>query len=303
MIKQNSLTIGYNVSGQKFFDLLHTFQPFINSYFFSCLHGQEFWDKFDIKKFINDLESLNTYNINGNILFNYKRDEENLEQLYQVVSEILNKGKINLSQITLATPKTCEQVRKWFPLLEIHLSVHYSKNYELKDCIGLCDCVNLSSVFEYNAFDKIKFLKDHNIKVKYILNKGCLPNRELNYRHFDDSDKVSCELCNKSCLKLQEKYPWLMLAKIFYYHEIIEKYYPMVDLWKISTRESPFEEIPPLLQYMILQKKTKYIGNVDITSHYSDFLKWADERVKCDNLCYKCNICKKYWEIFSGNKK
>lgn len=303
MIKKDCLTVGYNTAGQEFFDLLQTYHPYINSYFFSALHGQEFWDKFDPDSFIKDLEAVNTYNLKGNILFNYKRDEEDFDFLQGLVSRILDGGKINLTQITVATPQTCEKIRKLFPQLEIHLSVHYSKNYDLKDCIGLCDCVNLSSVFEFNVFDKIKFLKDNNVKVKYILNKGCFPNREMNYKHFEDTKEISCELCNRSCFKLIEKYPWLKLARIFYYLEMIEKFYPMVDLWKLTTRETPTKDIVPILQYLILQKRTKFIEGVDITPHYQEFLDWISERVLCDNLCYKCGICKKYWEIFSGNKK
>ena len=302
-MKTHSVSVGYNTSGQEFFDVLLPYRPFINAFFFSCLHTQDFWNKFDTEEYLKNLYALNTYNIPANILFNYKRDEN--EQVYFLIDRILQDGKINLKQVTLGTPQFCEKVKNLFPELETHLSVHYSKNYTLDDLKGICDCVNLSSVFDFNSFDKIKKLKELGIKVKYILNKGCIPNRELTYKRLSGSKNLSCEICKKCCLSLLDKYPWLSLAKVFYYPEMILRYFQDVDIWKLTSREEPTNIVSELLNFYIIQRKTKFIENVNIENEdkYNLFLQWIDARVKCENRCDKCSVCKDFWRRLneSGN--
>lgn len=293
-MKTKSVSVGYNNKGQEFFDLLYTYRPFINGFFFSCLHTQDFWNKFDVQDFLKNLYKQNTYDFVANILFNYKRDET--DSAYFLIDQILQDGKINLKQVTLGTPQFCEKVRRMFPELEIHLSVHYSKDYVLEDLKGICDCVNLSSVYDFNAFDKINTLKRLGIKVKYILNKGCIPNREITYKHFNGSKNINCELCKQCCLSLLNNYPWLQLARVFYYPEMIERYFQNVDIWKLPTREDETKTIAELLNYFIVQRKTRFVQTLNIENKYYTFLKWIDARVKCENRCDKCSICKDFWK-------
>lgn len=299
-MKMNSISVGYNCEGQKFFDLLISYKPFIHSYFFNCFHGLDWWDKYDINKFLQILKSSNTYNIPANILFNYKRDES-LDQIKYFVEFFINLN-INLKAITLCSPDICEKVRNIYPGLQIHYSCHSTKSVQdFDNLIGIVDVINLSSVTDFNNFQKISDLKAKGFLIKYILNKGCIPNRELTYKKLSKNyPEIACEFCeenNQLCFKLFEEFPWLKLSRGIYYSEFL-KYFDTVDIWKLTSRQISTEDIKQSLQYYILNQKTSKIFDVNLNDKsYQTFLEWIQKRLKCNGLCNSCDICKKYWEI------
>lgn len=299
--KKSCITVGYNDDKQRFFDLLLAYKPYINSYFFHTLHGMEYHDKYPENHILNELYSCDTYNIPGNILFNYKRDEENKEIIYKTLDKIFADNKINLKQITLATPEMGMYIKQKYPQLETHLSVHYSITYELNKLGDGIDCVNLSSVYDFNSFDKIKLLKDKGIKVKYIIDKGCLPNREKNYKQFKESSGMTCELCGQCCHKLFDVYPWLKLSKVFYFIEARDLFFNDVDIWKIPSRgfnPMPTDMIGRLLKYFVLSDRTTNIDDLYIDNYYDEYLKWLKKRFNCDNMCSNgCTICKDFYNL------
>ena len=298
-MKLNALSVGYNCEGQKFFDLLLSYKPFIHSYFFNCFHGLDWWDKYNTNEFLQTLKSSNTYNIPANILFNYKRDE-NLDQIKYYIDYFMN-SNINLKAITLCSKDICEKVRSTYPNLQIHLSCHSTQLMkDFDNLLGIVDVINLSSVTDFNNFQKISDLKAKGFLIKYILNKGCIPNRELTYKNLSKNyPEIVCEFCeqnNQLCFKLFEEFPWLKLSRGIYYSEFL-KYFDNVDIWKLTSRQASTENIKQSLQYYILNQKTSKIFDVNLNEKsYQLFLDWIPKRLSCNGLCYSCNVCKRYWK-------
>ena len=295
-MKLNSLSVGYNKCGQDFFDLLKIYRPFIYSYFFHPFHGENFEDRYP-ENFLKNLQDLNTYNIQANILFNFLR-EDNYETIYKIVSKLLENQKINLTQITLCSLETAEKIKKNFPQLETHLTVHYSNIYDFKNLVGIFDVVNLSGIYDFNNFEKIQELKSLDIKVKYILNKGCIINRQSNYLDFVDREKIDCDFCHQACLSLSKRFPWLKLARCIYFKEMIDKYFQMIDIWKLPTREVPLSSLQKDLHYYCIEKKTSFLEDLQLSDlSYPIFLEWLDSKVNnCKGFCKDCNICKNFYE-------
>lgn len=310
LINCHSLSVGYNLSGQEFFDTIAMFSEYIHSYFFS-LTDSIGCNTLDVNYVSKTIEDSDSYNIPGNLLLNTRKAETICRELICIAKDITN-----LSAVTVLTLDTAETIKQLFPDISIHLSVRYwdyspdiqchellEKNIER--IMEFIDVINISDVRSFNDFHLANRIRALGIKTKFIVNEGCIVNRTANYSKFPGFENEACSgaPCKVSCYKFTEKYPWMVLGRALLYKEFIPLMEHKYDIWKLSTRHSSIDEIFKLLQYWTSDEKTKYINcnGVYLDLHnYDVYMEWINEKLKCNHNCWECQKCK---EIFNKLKQ
>ena len=314
-IKEHSLSVGYNNTGQEFFDMLYMYEKYIHSYFFSLtdrLEGDIFNEK-TAKYFAEKLVSCDTYNFSGNMLFNNIYSFEKWEEMFNMVID-----KINIKSVTVLYPEWGIIIKEKYPDLEIHLSVRFwdwklyeekYKTYEdtLKNMIGNIDVINISGSFHYNNFIFIEKCKELGFKTKFIVNEGCIVNRDKNYSLFPGFENKKCwgetqnSVCKTNCALIRKEYPWMELSTVDIYKESL-KYYENIDILKLACRFNDLKYINNLLMYWISDAPTSFIRGFNIPKEkYKIFLEYLEIRSKCSNDCFHCRKCERFYNELKGD--
>lgn len=309
-IKEGCLSIGYNNSlGQQFFDVLSDYKLWIHSFFFSVTEPMIGKPFDDIDEMINKFKSYETYGIPGNLLFNSVTRNPGVDKLDVIrkVSDV-----INLKSITILDLDTAIIIKKEFPDLEIHASIRmFDADWEnlskdifinkIKSFQGICDVVNLSGTYSYNDHELQDLCRSLNMKIKYIVNEGCIINGEKNYNSLPELEQLSCHTypsCQHVCTKVYEKYYWMHMACNNLFKESLQ--YMDYDILKISSRTVTDPKIiNGLIGYWASNSRTKNIsGYVDIRKddQYDIFLDYVKEISTCEGICGKCLKCKDFYE-------
>lgn len=305
-IKDHSLSVGYNNSGQEFFDIINNYKKYIHSYFLSLTEDMML-KSYNKEEVISTLKKCNTFDVPSNVLFNIKTNKENI---IFILNEI--KNIINLQGITLLDPSFAHDIKELFPQLEIHLSVRFfdwnskSPNQlidELKQnkYYDIIDVINISGSQSYTDHLLIKKIKDLGIQTKLIVNESCIVNRSENYRHFEGFETANCSFgkCDKKCKDIIKKYPWMVLSKINMLKEMIQYY--DIDILKISSRTINNDLLKFLLDYWTSDDGTSInnpLANIDFSKNYDLFLQWIAIRSYCKNDCFNCRLCEKFYNEF-----
>lgn len=316
MIKTKSISIGFNsFSGQAFFDMLTAYDDYIRDYFFG-LHHAIAGDVIDGNHEYNVLESCDTYDYPANLLFNNFSDDFQFKRDIQMIKEVTN-----LKHVTILNPMLAEVIRKEFPDLEIQLSVRFwdwgrfSKPIcrlpELKS-MGI-DVINVSGSMSYNDIEFMNRVHELGMKIKYITNEGCIIRKDLNYEHLDGfsgkmcrTNPFSVSACYSECVNVTNRYPWMQLAANEIYKETL-KYFPEIDIYKISGRHRYVDYLTRHLEYWTSDQPTNYIytvyDRIDISDKYDVFLDWVEfKATKCIGNCAKCQKCKYFWNELTDKK-
>ena len=302
-INDHSLSVGYNNTGQEFFDLLKCYERYIHSYFFSLTEGMR-GDQYNIQAIFDNLRSSNTYNFPANLILNTYHSETKWDMLISIAKDITN-----LKSVTVLSLEIAKLIRIKHPELEIHLSVRFWDWQDNPNCISIIkekesefkkyiDVINISGCWSYNDYQLSQIIKDIGIKTKFIVNEGCINKRYSNYINFKEFSINRCydKPCNFYCKKITNMYPWLDLTRITLYKESL-KYYNY-DILKISTREQSNDNIEKLLRYWVTDYDTSFIYGIDISTKYNIFLEWIKQRSICSNDCYNCKKCEEFYNKF-----
>ena len=308
-IKDHSLSVGYNNTGQEFFDILHKYEKYIHSYFFSLLDRLE-GDIFnrDTAEFLAyNLYRNNTYNIPANILFNNKYSFDHWEEIIDLVY-----NKINLKYATVYNPIDGYLIKNKYPDIDIHLSVRFwdwnyrsNMNEKLNNIPDYISTINISGVYSYNDFEFIKACKNKGFKTKIIANEGCIINRDTNYSTFPECENLLCwneqhKICNTNCIKIRNKYQWMELATVDLYKESL-KYYD-IDYIKLATRFNDNILIHNLLEYWTSDLYTGFARGLNINEkNYGSFLEYIEYRSKCSGMCFTCKKCEYFYNKLKGD--
>lgn len=300
LIKPHSFSVGYNLTGQEFFDTISTFSNYIHSYFFSLtedVHGKPF----DADEVLNTLSNCERYGIKGNLLLNTFDTTLNYRKYIQPVvdNDIIN-------AVTIIDPRFATNIKKEFPELEIHISVRYwdwlgdrdssirlspgETIFDLKQC-GI-DVVNISGELHFNNNNVINMIHDHDMKSKIIINEGCIIGREYNYNNFNGFANLTCKgnKCKHNCYKVFEKYPWMKLSRIELFKE--DLLYHDYDILKVASRMISNSDLYTILSNWIFGSRTTKVFDIYISDEkYLDFLKWINTRSQCYGDCNYCRKC------------
>lgn len=293
------ITIGYNGDGQAFFDLISFKRKHIVEYYMSLFHKMRQMP-LDPNEELRTLASCNTYGIPANLLLNTPRENENALQIIKGVKEAID----NLHAVSVLTLKEARAVKEKYPDLHVHLSTHGAFDLCPEDCMsGYIDVLNVSEPWYLKQKDVIAAAKENGIKIKYIVNRGCLINKwenmsrlvgkEIHCNDFGTGDGTGGSLsgCEHVCYKLMEKHPWLALSYVNLQKEHL-LFNKDIDIVKISTRDNPLQEVKDLLDYWTTYKPTEKIIGLPIKD-YAEFIKWCKIRMEiCIGSCRDCQLCK-----------
>ena len=308
-VGNNELSVGYNNEfGQSFFDLLHDYTDYIHSYFFSV--GETFFNqRMNINHEIYKFKSINTYGINGNLIFN-----NNLQMYFSnsLFIDIIDKLShiINLTDVTVSFPHLGKMIKKYFPHLIIHSSVRYfawswdSLNIStypkmLEEWVGIADIINLDSIRSLTDYDLQKRCRELGFGIKYITGEGCISMNEDNYNTLPGFENASCHTasgCKHVCSDIYRKYPWMELARIRIYKEMLDTI--DYDIIKLATRsQRNLSYVKDMLDYYTTDGPTDHINNIKISDgKYEIFMQYINDRLHCSNKCGHCMKCEKYYQ-------
>lgn len=302
-INYHSLSVGYNNTGQAFFDLISQYDPYIHSYFFSVTKAMD-GSPYNTNEVLETLKKCNTYGIPANLLLNDNESQDNWES---IISSI--KNYVNLTDVSIISIDEIEEIKYKFPDLNIHISVRYfdwNTDMSVDDlvldqihkCKDYIDAVNISGYRSFNDHMIMDIIHSYGIKVKMIVNEGCIINRHENYNDLNGYKHIRCSIgkCYRICDKIVNDYPWMVLSRINLYKEML-KYYN-IDILKLATRPLSLDKIEALLDYWVSDDNTKMIfDSIPVYNHYDDFLKYCKIKSRCRGFCYDCMDC-----IFFYNK-
>lgn len=312
LIKEKSLSVGYNMEGQKFFDIIYNYETFIHSYFFS-LTDDIGCNTLDVDKVIATFTGINTYNIPANLLLNTSKAEYIWNHLIMVAKRL-----VNLRAVTVLSPSVAKMIKNSYPELEVHLSVRYWDYHPDTSCNDLLDInmetlmndisvVNISDVRSLNDFDLFHKIEDLGCKTKIIVNEGCIINRSNNYKDFEGYENSRCSgaPCHVMCSKVTRDYPWMVLSRALIYKETLQclkdRYGIQYDILKISTRYMTSKEVDNLLHYWVLEERTKSINSTGVyieinDRNYDVFNEWVEYTLRCRHNCSICQRCKNFYD-------
>lgn len=309
MIKDHSISIGFNsYTGQAFFDMLTMYDNYIRDYFFGIRHAIT-GDILTADGELQLLSSCDTYGYPSNVLFNnFGDDHEYIKDIEKI------KDITNLKHVTLLNPRLAGFIRKAFPDLEIQLSVRFwdwgrfahpiCRLPELKS-MGI-DVINISGAMSYNDIEFMNRTHELGMKLKYITNEGCIIRKDLNYENLPGFCGKMCRTnpfstcaCYSECINVTREYPWMQLATNEIYKETL-KYFPEIDIYKISGRHRYVDFLTRHLNYWTSDEPTKYIytiyDRIDVSERYDVFLDWVEfKATKCRGNCDKCRKCEHIW--------
>lgn len=298
------ITIGYNGDGQEFFDLISFKKKHIIEYYASLFHKMRQMP-LNPDEELRRLASCNTYGIPANLLLNTPDENNQALSLIQKVKET-----INLRSVSILSLKEARAIKEKYPELIVHLSTHGAFNLRPEDYASGCiDVLNVSEPWYLKQKKIIAAAKENGVKIKYIVNRGCLINKwenmsaligkTIHCNDFGTGDGTGGDLsgCEHVCYKLLKKYPWLALSYVNLQKEHL-LFNKDIDIVKISTRDNPLEEVKNLLDYWTSYKPTERILDLSIKD-YDTFIEWCKYRIQmCNGFCYNCKICKTYYEKF-----
>ena len=286
-----TLTIGYNLDGQNFFNIAAKYRTYIEEFYFSLKHTMRN-QLLDEDKVFNTLSKCNTYGIPGNLLLNNKVEDNDWERLIQKAE-----SAIPIHSVSTISYDTAKKIKEKFPNLRIHISTEGAYDLQSEDIDPkILYCVNLEEpmIRDTHMQNILKRCIDLGIKTKFIVNRGCVIYRHHMLRKLFHDKNISC--CNGICYKFARKdYAWLNLCRIDYYKEMMPYWRP--DFIKITSREISTRDLESIMKEWITPSYTKEICGIDVTKHYDVFLEWIRIRMtECNGHCYECFKCKDIYD-------
>ena len=303
-IKEKSLSVGYNLGGQEFFNTLSKNWRWIHSYFFSFMYNMEGIPLKSDDVNISLMDS-DTYGFPANLLLNTYDSKDCWKELILMALDVTN-----LTAVTVLTPDVAKLVKDTFPELEVHLSVRFWDWSTEKDCNTILDdnidlikkhvdVINISGYRSFNDHSLIKKIKSLGLKTKFIVNEGCIINHNINYNNFPGYENLNCSgaPCKRICDKLVRDYPWTILTRTNFYKEFV-KYYDY-DILKLSTRSLNNSEISSLISYWISDESTQSIyKHIRVDNKSVTFNEWVKAKSLCNGDCWKCRKCEEFYDEF-----
>lgn len=286
-----TLTIGYNLDGQRFFNMAAHYKTYIEEFYFSLKHTMRN-TPLDEDKVLHSLNKCHTYGIPGNLLLNRRSENEDWKRL---IKKAMDATQIH--SVSVLSYDTAKKVKKRFPELRIHISTEGAYDLNPKNMSSeILYCVNLEEpmIKDHHMQDIFKRCMELGIKTKFIVNRGCVICRHHMLRKLFNDASISC--CNGTCYKLAQKdYAWLNLCRIDYCKEMMLYWKP--DFLKITSREISTENLKSIIKEWITPSYTKELYGVDVTKHYDTFLDWIRIRMtECNGHCYECFKCKDIYD-------
>lgn len=257
------------------------------------------------------LEACNKADVKSELLLNPTCEGKETctkEQIAKVIAYIKELKSKGLKSVIVTNPIYIPEIKKNVPELEIQSSINcYTKTVEealfLKD-LGV-DIITIDRDINRNL-DLIKEIKEKtNLKIKMLVNEGCLRNcpfRKIHFNmisHFTDT----FEFDKRSCIKVLKNHPEKLFSIPFVRPEDIKHYKGLVDHFKLATRTMATGQIIAMLDAYINEKFDGDLLFLLSTKSLFDYFTEVNNSVltknnffeamqKCDDNCSNCSYCK-----------
>jgi len=288
------LSVGYNLSGQEFFDLCYIYKKYINDIFFSIATTMP-GGKIEGKHVLSILKETYRYDLTLNLVLNRPelKKEEHVRNLEMALREI------DIQRVSILDIKTARIISREFPFIEIDVSTHshIRSVRELDKLPETVHAINISEPYlsDYSP-DFFKAAHDRGIKLKYIANQSCVYHREDTLRKLFSKNFRCCKNRNNDtnrCAMFMKSQPWMRVMGISIYKEDL-LFRDWIDIVKLSTRERTCNEILGMLKYWTSDDPTEIAYGIDIRpiDKYEKFLQIQKIKSVCSHLCTECIACK-----------
>jgi tetratricopeptide (TPR) repeat protein len=317
-------SIGYN-QDIKLLDLLDVYKDNIESLYFPIPRqylgsGRSTPQK---NSYLNEIPEVikkcNSLKIKSQLLLNATCEgESGLEK--KVFSKIIDYVKklksLGLKSVVVTNPVYIYEIKEQIKGIEIESSVNcYVKTVEhalyLKD-LGV-DTLVIDRDINRNV-SLIKEIKDKTgLKIKILLNEGCLRNCPFRKMHFNfiahEKSKFKAEMISevffeKWCVKIFSHNPEKIFSVPFIPPDALKYYIQFVDYFKISSRDSSTSMIEFRLKAYINQNFNGNLLSLLDCSGLFPYFRYIDSRVlnkgsffkkmlDCTDNCNECNYCNK----------
>ncbi len=293
------LTVGYNLTGQEFFDTIAPFKNDIEEFFFSFTHTMP-KAPLNYEDVFLGLMNSNQYNIPANLLLNTEHDQEMWEK--EIEDAIACTG---LQAVSVLDLETARKIKTKYPWLKIHISTHGAQNIKVEDLDrDLIYAFNANEPYWQQERPVIDRCRELRIMVKYIVNRGCLFGKHDMMSEIAGRHIMCCQ--GYQCQQLMKEYPWLVLTRTNLFKEQVKGI--RADFLKLSTREGTNDEIRGMLKYFtdtsLSQRiETRFADNIMLNDgNYDDFLDWVKVKENCSGKCASCRKCEKFYDRIKSNE-
>lgn len=259
----------------------------------------------DYEKEIDEIiRACNKCGVKSELLLNAtcEGDKENFSKIIDYVQSLADKG---LRSVIATNPIYIPSLKKLG--IEVESSVNcYVKTVEhamfLKD-LG-ADIITIDRDINRDI-DLIKKIKEKTgLKIKMLVNEGCLRNcpfRKIHFNmisHFSDTN----EFDKRSCITILKKHPEKVFSIPFVRPEDI-KHYPFVDHFKLATRTMATGKAALVLDAYVNEKfsgdllfllstKSLFDYFTDIDNDVLNSNNFFENMLKCRDDCSNCGYCK-----------
>lgn len=290
------LLAGYNLTGQDFFDILRPYKKHFEEFFFSFTHTMP-KHPLNYDEVYEQLKSCEQYGIPANLLLNTEADEDTWEK------EVADAMRCTeLKSVSVLDIKTARAIKSKYPELRIHISTHGAQNISLEDLDpDLIYAFNVNEPSWYEEKPLVERCHQLGIKVKYIVNRGCVIGKHDMMSELTGRFIMCCQ--NYQCKQLRKEFPWIVLTRTNLFKEQVMGL--GADFLKLSTRERSCKELSSMLRYWTdCNPTTQLAKGVPLTDEgYPAFLEWVKTRESCSGKCTECRKCEKlYKEIMEASR-
>jgi sulfatase maturation enzyme AslB (radical SAM superfamily) len=299
----HKFSVGYNRTGQKFFDTILPYAEDIDSYFFSPVWSTDVW-RLDLQKELNDLAKLDTNGIEGNLLLN-NESIDNDERRLIIATQVIGLKNLNITTVTVLSQQMIDELKPLFPNLKFHVSIHAMRTIEtatdflMKFKIKDVEAVNIDrdKLFDLPYIKEFKYL---GIKTKAIANDACLYKRGEHM--WGITDKLMCDkedihggLCTQYCFRAfaEKQDEWLNLTRMSFtkdFTDLLE----VLDIVKLSTRRASNKELKALLEQWTSTLPSTEFNYVKFKSTIPP--RFIKQRLhNCTHDCLNCRFCERIY--------
>ena len=294
------LTVGYNVTGQDFFDTLAPFKRDIEEFFFSFTHTMP-KAPLKYKDVYLSLMSSNHYGIQANLLLNTEHDQELWEK---EIEDAL--ACTCLQAVSVLDIATARKIKAKYPSLKIHISTHGALDIKPEDLDpNLIYAFNVNEPYWQQQRPLVDRCHELGIVVKYIVNRGCVFGKHDMMSKVSGRDIMCCQ--GYQCQQLMKEQPWLSLTRTNLFKEQVKDF--RSDVLKLSTRERDNKQIRDMLAYYTTPEASQRISmmfadDVELTdSNYPYFLEWVKAKNDCSGWCDTCRKCEELFHKIKSNER
>lgn len=317
-------SIGYN-HDIKLLDLLDVYKDNIEALYFPIPNqylgsGRHIFQK---SSYVNEIPKIikkcNSLNIKSQLLLNATCEgEKGLEKKFfsKIINYIKRLKDLGLKSVIVTNPVYISEIKEQIKEIEVEASVNcYVKTVEhalyLKD-LGV-DTLTIDRDINRNI-PLIKKIKNKiGLKIRILLNEGCLRNCPFRKTHFNfiahtqlnpKAKMMNGIFFEKWCMKILSENPAKIFSVPFIPPSALKYYTQFVDYFKISSRDSPTSLIEFRLKAYINQD---FNGNLLLLLDCAGLLpyfNYIDSKVlnennffkkmlECTCNCTECNYCSK----------